>query len=171
MRITIPKVHGESPKEKAIRSLALVLIFAAVIWAFTKNNERVVEQLNRDSVVYDETGTLDKEQRKFIISFTRALKDEFGLACKIQIFGGDFVVPELDSKTMYMGLAPSINEVELRFPGMMRQALGEEFITALETEYLLPSFELNDWPQEIQIVLVSIFEKLTEIQQGESPSE
>jgi hypothetical protein len=166
MRIAIPRVHGDSPKEKLIRTLALLLIFAAVAWAFMKNNERVVDMLNRDGVVYDETNTLDKDQKKFIVSFTRALKDEFGLTCKVQIFGGDFAVPELDAKTMYIGLAPSIGVVELRFPALMRTALGPDLITALNKEYLLPSLATNQWPMEIQVVLATIYEKLTAIQEG-----
>lgn len=160
MRINIPRVHGETPKEKAIRTILLVLVFAAVIWAFMKNNERVIEHLNMDGAVYDETKTLDSDQKKFIVSFTRSLRDEYGLDCKIQIFGGDFVVPELDAKTMYIGLAPSIKEVELRFPPIMRQALGPEFIESLKTTFLFPSFEEGDWPMAIQEVLVEIFNKL-----------
>lgn len=171
MRLTIPKVQGNSPKEKIIRSIALLLVFAAVIWAFTKNNERVVDMLNQQAAVYDETKTLDKAQKKFIISFTRSLREEFGLESRIQIFGGDFVVPELDSKTMYIGLAPSINEVQLRFPAMMRQALGEEFIEKLKTEHFLVSFKYNDWAEEIEVVLLAIFDRLTQINQGNTPSE
>ncbi len=166
MRISIPKVHGETPREKVLRSIALLLIFGAVIWAFIKNNERVVEQLNQASAVYDETKSLDKEQKKFILSFTHSLRDEFGMECKIQIYGGDFVVPELDSKTMYIGLAPAINDVQLRFPPIMRTALGDEFIESLKTENFLPSFKYNDWPQEIQVVLVRIFDRLTQINEG-----
>lgn len=171
MRIGIPRVHGNSAKERIIRSLALVLIFALVIWAFMKNNERVVEVLNREGVVYDETNTLDKEQRKFIVSFTHALRDEFGLSSRIQVFAGDFTVPALDAKTMYIGLAPSIGEVQIRFPAMMRQALGDDFIEALKTEYLLPSFEYDDWPQEIQVVLATIYKKLTSLEQGDKTGE
>jgi len=171
MKIMIPRVHGSSPKEKIIRSIALVLVFAVVIWAFMKNNERVVEMLNRESAVYDETGTLDKEQRKFVVSFTRALRDEYGLGCRIQVFGGDFTVPELDSKTMYMGLAPSLGLAELRFPVMMRRTLGPEFIESLKTEVLLPSFKDNDWPSAIEVCLVRIFNKLEELKKGELPSE
>ncbi|QGY39756.1 hypothetical protein GM415_06355 [Pseudodesulfovibrio cashew] len=171
MRITIPRVHGATPREKLIRSLALILVFAAVIWAFSKNNERVVEMLNQKASIYDETKTLDKEQKKFILSFTKTLKNEFGLDCRIQIYGGDFVVPDLDAKTMYIGLAPAINEVQIRFPAMMRQALGQEFIDSLATEHFLPSFKYNDWPQEIQVVLLAIFDRLTQLQEGTSPSE
>lgn len=168
MRITIPRVHGETRKEKIIRTIALLFVFAAVVWAFTENNERVVERLNRESAVYDETGTLDSDQRKFIASFTRSLRDEFGLDSRIQIFNGDFVVPELDSKTLYIGLAPPIGEVRIVFPPLMRQALGTEFPEMLETEMLRPSFKQGDWPQEIQMVLVTIFDKLTELNQGEA---
>jgi hypothetical protein len=171
MKLSILKVQGDSSKERIIRSIALVLIFAAVIWAFMKNNERVVDVLNRESAVYDETGTLDKEQRKFIVSFTRSLRDEYGLGSKIQVFGGDFTVPDLDSKTMYIGIAPSIDKVELRFPVMMRQSLGPEFIESLKAEHLLPSFSEDDWPSAIQIVLVEIFNKLDELQKGRTPSE
>ena len=160
MRITIPRVHGETRREKIIRSLLLILIFAAVIWAFTKNNERVIERLNLDGAVYDETHTLDKEQKKFIVSFSRSLADEYGLDCQIHIYGGDFVVPELDAKTMFMGLAPSIGAVELRFPPMMREALGREFIDSLKTTFLVPSMADGQWPMAIQEVLVEIYNKL-----------
>ncbi|MEF2230620.1 MAG: hypothetical protein V3571_06805 [Pseudodesulfovibrio sp.] len=163
MRITIPRVHGRSPREKIIRSLALVLIFAAVCWGFIKNNERVVDMLNRDGAVYDETKTLDKDQRRFIASFTRTLKEEFGLSSRIQIYGGDFVVPELDAKTMYIGLSPSTGEVQIRFPALMRQALGDDLIEALRTEYLEPAIAAGEWPQELQMVLATIFQKLTEL--------
>jgi len=171
MKIAIPKVHGNSQKEKIIRSIALVLVFAAVIWAFSKNNERVVDLLNKESVVYDETGTLDKEQRKFIVSFTRAMRNEFGLSSRIQIFGGDFAVPELDAKTLYIGIAPAIGEVQIKFPALMRQALGEEFVETLKTDYFLPSFAEDDWPQEIQVVLATIYEKLTDLEKEETERE
>lgn len=171
MRIKIPKVHGESPKEKLLRTLALLLVFAAVVWAFTENNKRVVETLNQQGAIYDETGVLDKEQKKFIISFTRTIRDEYGLNFKIQIYGGDFVVPELDAKTIYIGLAPAIDVVELRFPPLMRQAFGSEFIDILENTFLRPSFMEGDWPMAIQETLVEIFNKLDELNKGESASE
>nr|WP_287411257.1 hypothetical protein [Pseudodesulfovibrio sp.] len=171
MRIKIPRVHGESPKEKMFRSLALVLVFAAVIWAFYMNNKHVVDVLNQEGAVYDETKTLDKTQKKFIVSFTRSLREEYGMDCKIQIYGGDFVMPELDGKTMYMGLAPSINEVKLRFPPMMRQALGKDFIESLKTTFLLPSFQEGDWPMAIQEVLMEIYKKLEQLKKEETASE
>lgn len=170
MRINIPRVHGETPKEKVIRSLLLVLVFAAVIWAFMENNQRVIERLNLDGAVYDETKTLDSDQKKFIVSFTRSLRDEYGLDCKVHIYGGDFVVPELDAKTMFIGIAPAIEVVELRFPPMMRQALGPEFIESLKTTFLLPSLKEGDWPMAIQEVLVEIFNKLESLN-SEAPSE
>ena len=138
----------------------LVLVFAAVIWAFMENNVRVIERLNLDGAVYDETKTLSKDQKKFISSFTRTLRDDYGLNCKVQIFGGDFVVPELDAKTMYIGLAPSIGTVEMRFPPMMRQAFGPDFIESLKVTFLLPSFEQGDWPTAVQEVLVEVYNKL-----------
>lgn len=171
MRIQIPKVHGTTQKERIIRTILLILVFAAVIWAFSKNNERVVERLNRESVIYDETNTLTNEQKKFITSFTRTIQDEFGLESKIQIFGGDFTVPELDSKTLYIGLAPSINEVQIRFPALMRTALGPDFAEKLKTEHFLPSFKYNDWAEEMQVVLIAIFDRLDQLNKGTPPSE
>ncbi|EGB14991.1 hypothetical protein DND132_1785 [Pseudodesulfovibrio mercurii] len=159
-RITIPRVHGSTHREKLIRSLALILVFAAVIWAFMKNNEHVVEVLNQQSAVYDETKTLTRDQKKMIVSFTQTLREKWGMDCKIQIYGGDFVVPELNDKTMYMGLAPAINAAELRFPPLMRTALGPEFIDSLKTTFLLPSFDDGEWPLAIQEVLVEILKKL-----------
>jgi hypothetical protein len=166
-RINIPRVHGSTPREKVIRSLALLLVFAAVIWAFMKNNERVVDVLNQQSAVYDETGVLDRDQKKMIVSFTQTLRAKWGLNCKIQVYGGDFVVPALDDKTLYIGLAPAIDQAELRFPPLMRSALGPEFIDSLKTTFLLPSFQDGDWPLAIQEVLVEILKKLDSLNQGE----
>ncbi|OIQ49537.1 hypothetical protein BerOc1_01462 [Pseudodesulfovibrio hydrargyri] len=166
-RINIPRVHGSTPREKVIRSLALLLVFAAVIWAFMKNNEHVVQVLNQKSAVYDETGTLTQDQKKMIVSFTQALREKWGLNCKIQIYGGDFVVPELDDKTLYIGLAPAIDAAELRFPPLMRSALGPEFIDSLKTTFLLPAFKDGDWPLAVQEVLVEILKKLDSLNQGE----
>ena len=168
MRISIPRVHGDSPKEKALRSIALILVFAAVVWAFSKNNERVVDQLNRQSAVYDETGTLDDDQRKFVASFTKGLRDEFGLDAQVQVFKTAMEIPDLDAKTLYIGLVPSMGEVELRFPGILRTALGQPFIDSLKTDYFLPAFERGDWDQELQIVLATIFDKLLELDRGEA---
>lgn len=159
-RINIPRVHGSTTKEKIIRSLALLLVFAAVIWAFTKNNQHVVQVLNQQSAVYDETGTLDQDQKKLIVDFVRALREQWGVNCKVQIYGGDFVVPELDDKTMFIGLAPSIGVAELRFPPLMRGALGPEFIESLKTTFLLPSLKEGDWPMAIQETLLEIIKKL-----------
>ena len=171
MRARIPRIHGDTPKEKIVRSLALVLVFAAVCWGFIKNNERVVDVLNRDSAVYDETKTLDKDQRRFIASFGRTLKDEFGLSSQIQVFGGDFTVPELDAKTMYIGLSPATGEVQIRFPALMRQALGDDLILALRTEYLEPAIADGTWPGELQVVLATIFQKLDELNKEGKPIE
>ncbi|WP_272701007.1 hypothetical protein [Desulfovibrio sp. Fe33] len=168
MRINIPRVHGSTPKEKLVRTLALILVFAAVIWAFMKNNEHVVEVLNQASAVYDETGVLTKDQKKMIVSFTGALRDKWGMECRIQVYGGDFVVPDLDDKTMYMGLAPAIGVAELRFPPLMRKALGPQFIESLKTTFLLPSFEAGDWPMAIQEVLVEILKKLDSLNKENS---
>jgi len=171
VKLSIPRVHGATPREKLLRSLALVLVFAAVVWGFMKNNERVIEVLNRDSAVYDETKTLDKEQRKFIASFTRALKDEYGLASQIQVFGGEFVVPDLDAKTLYIGLSPVTGEVRIVFPSLMRQALGEDFAEQLATEHLQPALQEGDWPQEIEIVLALIYKKLESLNNGGNAGE
>lgn len=163
MRIHIPRVHGETPREKLFRTLLLLLVFAAVIWAFAMNNERIIDRLNMEGAVYDETGVLDKDQKKYIVSFTHTLRDEYGLDAKIQVFGGDFTVPELDTKTLYIGLAPAIRIVEMRFPPMMHKALGQEFIDSLETTFILPSFDQGDWPMALQEVLAAIYQKLDSI--------
>ena len=80
-------------------------------------------------------------------------------------------MPELDAKTLYIGIAPAVGEVQIRFPALMRQALGEEFIDKLRTEYFLPSFAEGDWPQEIQVVLATIYEKLTNLEKEDDKRE
>ena len=170
MRITLPTVHGSTPGERLLRALALVLVFAVVVWAFVKNSERVAETLNRQSAVYDETGGLGAEDRDFLAAYGRVLREEFGLECRVQVFAGDFVVPELDAKTIYIGLAPAIGAVEARFPALVAQALGPDVIQALRQE-LLAALSSGEWPARLRSVLLAILERLRRIEAGDRGGE
>ncbi|WP_243544736.1 hypothetical protein [Pseudodesulfovibrio tunisiensis] len=168
MRINIPRVHGETPKEKIVRSLLLLLVFAAVVWAFTENNKRVIQRLNRDSAVMDQTGMMTDEDKDFVRSFIRTVRDEFGIVARVQVFAGPVESPEVDAKTLYIGLSPAEGQAVVVFPPLVRRAVGEAFVESLTTEHFLPSFDRDDWIRELQIVLTLIFTQLTDIEGGEA---
>lgn len=167
MKITMPTPRGKSAMERAIRTLAMLLVFLVVIWAFYKNNENVMERIQKTRSVWDETGQMHKEELEFLRSFARTVRGTFGVTVRIQVFVGDIEKPDLDSKTMYIGISPALKQVVVEFPALMRPALGMEFIESLRTEYFEEAFDTGEWPRELQILTTVIWSRLTALEEGE----
>ena len=170
MKLNFPKLHGATPLEKAIRALAMLFVVLLVLWAFTKNNEMVMKRLSQEQALWDETGQITGDEKKYVGGVVRRIKQDFGVQVKVQIFQDIIIVPELDAKILYIGLSPKNRELELRIPGLVRKVLGDAFIDKLKIEQLLPAMEEDQWVWGVQISLDMIYDQLKAIQQGEKGS-
>lgn len=168
MRIEIPKPHGKSPMERILRTLAMLLVVLVVMWAFYKNNENVLERVQKTRTVWDETGQMNRDDIDFLRGFVKSLKDTFGLNCQIQIFKGDVVVPEVDAKTLYVGLSPARRQVVMEFPALMRPALGAPFMDSLRDEHFAQAFDDNEWIRELKIAMTMIWSRLAVLENQEA---
>mgnify|MGYP000524838777 CR=1 FL=1 len=168
MRIEIPKPHGKSPMERLLRTLAMLLVVLVVMWAFYKNNENVLERVQKTRSVWDETGQMSHDDINFLRGFGKSLKDTFGINCRIQVFKGDVVVPDVDAKTLYLGLSPARRQLSIEFPALMRPALGQEFMDSLRDEHFAQAFDDNQWIRELKIALTMIWSRLTALENKEA---
>lgn len=168
MKINMPAPKGKTAMERVLRVLGMLLVFLVVIWAFYQNNENVIERLQKDRAVWDETGRMSKEELSFLRDFVRSMRSKFGVDVKIQVFKEDIQPPELDSKTIYIGLSPAGQQVRVEFPALLKPALGAEFIQSVSNEYFMEAFANGDWPRELQILTTMIWSRLAALEEGDT---
>lgn len=158
------KVHGESGLERLVRSLLMVLLVAGVGYAFWWNNENLLQKIESRNDFYDATGAITPEDKRFIKQFMNSLKKEYGIESRIRIAGGPMKLPELNSKTLFIGLNPEGGEAVVVFPPLLRGAVGPELAGQLEQGYFAQSLSDGTWPEKLRLALVMIWSRLTELE-------
>ncbi|WP_147819912.1 hypothetical protein [Salidesulfovibrio onnuriiensis] len=166
MKINLPAPKGKTVMERTLRTLGMLLVFLVVIWAFYKNNENVLERVQKNRSVWDETGQLDKDEISYLRDFVKSMRERFGVAVKIQVFKGDVEMPELDSKTIYIGLSPAGRQVAVEFPPLLRPALGADFIESVNNEFFAEAFDTGQWGRELQILTTMIWSRLAALEES-----
>ncbi len=158
-----------SPKEKVLRGLALVGIFGLVIWAFWEHTGQTMRKIKDTQAVFDATGSMDKKQLAFVRGFARSLKAEYGLEFRMQVKNEPVVEPKLDAKTVFLGIDPAGQQVVVKFPPLLSNSLGADFLKRLQTDYLSTLFaDGADWREGITFALAVVWERLTEIHGGKN---
>ncbi|MFW5735359.1 MAG: TPM domain-containing protein [Oceanidesulfovibrio sp.] len=157
-----PLVRGSSFGEQFLRFMLLIAVFAVCGWLFWLNSQQTVEKLKARSDVWDRTDTLNPGQTKALSRFGSMFEDELGLTVKMQIANEELEMPELDTKTLFIGLDLAEDNAVIVFPPLVEKALGEDFRRRLENEHFPSYFESGDWPQGLVLAMAEIWDALME---------
>lgn len=155
-----PLVRGDTPRERLLRTLGLMLVFALVAWAFQWNTQRHLTRLKGDETVEDRTGRLSPRQRAQLGEFARRFKAEFGQEPRLYIGPDVDALPAPGPTTILLALDPAARRVRLEVPPLAARALGPEFLRHLRQEHFLPHFEADTWPDGLAMALSRIWDAL-----------
>lgn len=159
-----PDKDAYNRKERVVRLMALAVVFCLVFWAFSKNNERIIERLENQQTITDTGGYLDDQQKSFIKGFRDGLRNRYGLAFKLKIYKHAIEnPPEPDAKTVILLLAPEQRQLDLRLPPLLSSALGKEFLDRLTAEHLEPFWGHQQWQDGLILLLAAIWERLDDL--------
>lgn len=147
-------VRGSSPMERVIRSIAMVLVILAVIWAFWKNNENVIEQLQENQSFWDETGQADAGLKGFVRGFADTFEKEFGIEARVQVRSGEIPEPHLDDGELYLGISPARQRAVLRVEP--ESEADRELVEYVEREHFGPYWD-SGWAEGLESALVMIW--------------
>jgi hypothetical protein len=137
--------RGKGPAERMIRGLLLLLVFMGAIWAFWKNNERVIAQLGAKQTIWDETGQMNERDRAYAARFAEALHERYGVNLKLQIRNGPVEAPKLDAKTLFIGVSPQNKQAVVIFPPLLRSGLGGAFVRYITGPHFEEYFRKGQW--------------------------
>lgn len=158
------KPHGKTVSEKFLRIIGMIIIFGIVGWAFWMNNQTTLEKIQARNSLWDQTKILTQPERNFVQGFIRSMRNEFGVNVKIQITTERLSQPKLESNELYIGISPSYEEVFMSFPGLVRHALGTNFIEELEQKHFIGNFSNDTWPTTLMTALSMIWERLSKVE-------
>ena len=142
-----PWLRGKTPGEQFLRFILLICVFGLVIWLFWQQSEKTMKQLAARGAIWDQTEQLTKGEKDALREFASMFKDDFGLELRLNVVTTDVVLPDLDSKTIFIGLNPETRQVLVEFPPLVRRALGTDFLYSLQNEHFTPYFEEGKWPE------------------------
>ncbi len=163
MRLNIAP-RGRTPGEKFLRSIGMVVVFAAVAYAFWLNTQNTMERLQARNALWDETGIMNKQELDYLKGFTRSMRERFGVKTVIQVRKTRITPPEADNKEVFIGLCPPEKQIVLQFPGLIRHALGPDFIAYLRDKHFKNSFSDKGWISALQTAVAMIWEKLVDVE-------
>lgn len=163
MRLEIPKPKGNTRRERLLRGLAMLAVVGLVGWAFMQNSRNMLEKIQTEQAINDQTESIGKEDMEFLKGFITSFKQTYGIGTRIVIYKGEVLLPDPDPKILFIGLAPVQRRTILQFPTLLRPALGEDFINSLNDEFL-ESFEKDDWQRELKIALTMIWSRLSALE-------
>ncbi|MBG0776664.1 MAG: TPM domain-containing protein [Desulfovibrionaceae bacterium] len=155
-----PLVRGSTFGERFLRFMLLVLVFAVSGYGFYWNNTRVIETMSARSSVYDPAKLLGGDERDALLDFVKLFKDEFGMTLRIVVSEEAVALPELDSKTVFVGVAPATGQILVELPPLAVKALGPDFVTRLQSETFPPYYEKGEWKQGLVVVLKTVWQGL-----------
>lgn len=141
----------------------MVIILGLVIYAFWINNESTLQKIQARNALWDQTKVLDRSERDYVQGFIRSMRDEFGIKVRIQIILDPITEQEVDPKELLIVISPPNQDVGMHFPGLVRHALGQGFISELENKHFLNHFADDEWPASLMTCLSMIWERLVDV--------
>ncbi|MDQ7832095.1 MAG: TPM domain-containing protein [Desulfovibrionaceae bacterium] len=156
-----------SPLERFFRGMALLAVIAGVLWAFDARFSRLAERLESQQAISDATGGLSEADRRFLRQAAEDLRARFGLELRVRVGTGGVDVPELDEKTVFIGLSPDTGMARVVLPPLAARALGPDFITVVENDMLAAALADGQWPKGLCAAVVFLERQLSEPRTGE----
>ncbi|HAS89663.1 MAG TPA: hypothetical protein DCS48_10220 [Desulfovibrio sp.] len=158
------KPHGKTGTERFLRMIGMLVILGLVIYAFWINNQSTMQKIQARNSLWDQTKVLDRSERDYIQGFIRSMRNEFGISTRIQIILEPITEQEVDPKELLIVISPPTQDVGMYFPGLVRHALGKEFISELENKHFENHYADGEWPASLMTCLSMIWERLVNVE-------
>lgn len=149
-----------------IRIILMLFLFVGVGYLFWKNYERSMDTIQTRHIVNDETGTLEDELVRDIVSYSKSFQRRFGMGVQVRIFQNFVVSPPQDSRMIFIGISPRYKESSVVFPPILQRALPEDFVSMIRYDHFERYWD-DDWQKGLAEALNLIGQEMVKIEKGE----
>lgn len=161
---------SSSPSGQLLRTLGLVFVFVAAGLLFWKHYDRSLDRIVGGQQVVDETERLTPEDMERINRFMETLRTDYGLNFRLHVYQGRIDPPQLDPKTLFIGLSPERGEWEIVFPVLLKKALPQDFVRYIQEEHFRGTLRRKAWPEALMNGLHAIYGHLSRLESGDRTS-
>ncbi|MBF0480451.1 MAG: hypothetical protein HQK81_02505 [Desulfovibrionaceae bacterium] len=120
-----------------MRPFLVVCVFLLAAALYSAHFADVMDRLRSQRSISDAAGLLTPEDLKLATDFAKILRVRAGLEFRLATFAGEATAPELDARTLYIGLGRG-GQSEVALPPLAKRALGPEASNYLEKEHFAP---------------------------------
>ena len=154
-----------SPFSQLLRTAGVIIVLISAGILFWKYYEISMGKIMGPANVQDQTTTLSQGQLDSIQKFSQALKSTYGQKFELQIRKEAFKKPpDIDSKTIFLGVCPKHEQVILKLPALVKHALPKGFTEYVENEHFQRYWEAGTWDQGIMNCLNLVWSQLNKLQ-------
>jgi hypothetical protein len=160
--------QGTTFTERLLRSMGFVLLIAGIGYLFWTNYERNLQRIGLQEAVHDRTGELSSEVRKEVWTFSRSMREHFGITVEVRIAQRELLAPESDGKTLFFGIVPSERRAVILFPPLMERSLDPGFVVYLKQDHFRPYWEReNGWQEGLQDATALLWEQMRRMERAD----
>jgi hypothetical protein len=123
-----------------LRPFLVICVFILAAGLYSAHFTTVFDRLRGERSVTDAAGLLSPEDLKLAVDFARVLNKRLGLDLRLATFAGEVATPELDGKTIFIGLGAKGQAVVVLSP-LAARALGPKVAGYLENDHFPPYIE------------------------------
>ncbi len=159
------KQDARSPFSQLLRTTGVIIVLISAGILFWKYYEISMGKIMGPQNVKDQTTTLSQGQLDSIQKFSQALKSTYGQKFELQVRREAFKQPpDTDSKTIFLGVCPQQEQVILKLPALVQNALPKGFTKYVEDKHFQRYWEAGTWDQGILDCLNLVWSQLNKLQ-------
>jgi len=160
-----------SPVERFFRVMALMAVLAVTVVLYQRHFDNALDRIQSKTSIWDQAGILDDESREYVKDVSRDLRRNFGLELRVWARTEPFESPDLDAKTIFIGVYVPGRAAMVIFPPLVAKALDPDFRRFLEEDHFSEYFKKDDPATGMLAAVGLIYQALTDDQSGGAPGE
>lgn len=130
------------------RIILMIILFAAICWAFWANSERYTMKFSAAGRFHDEIDAFSDEQKKEIIKIIGRCNKDSGVKLRVTASRRIFASTDAVEGEIFFGINPAQKQIVIFMPPLWRSAMGEGFLYNIRTNMIEPSFDNGSWREE-----------------------
>ena len=154
-------------KRSPVKTFLIMCIFALCAYGFWHNTQNQLTAIvNHEVSSIDQTGTVPKEDIRYLEGFQKDFTKKFGIDLYIKIVADVHSVEHPQQPScISIHIAPESAQISIYISPLVVAALGQGYIDTYNQEYLQPYVQAGKWQTGLTYYINALTKQLTKVLQ------